>query len=190
MGYERPGHRLAAGLDGRAQVIDYQLIRSRRKTLSIEITREAKVLVRAPMRLSQREIDRFVETKRGWILSHLERQQQRLSAHPEPDEAMWKQWRIQAEQYIPHAAEHYSRLMGVSPTAIRYSRAKTRFGSCSAKNAVTFSLRLMDYPLQAVDYVVVHELAHIRHKNHSRAFYDFVAQVMPDYKSRQLLLKK
>lgn len=169
--------------------MDYRLIRSRRKTLSIEITRDGKVVVRAPLRLPQREIDRFLAQKRNWIETHQQRQLQRKAAHPEPDEAQWARWKTMARDYIPGAVAHYAAGMGVSPTAIRFSRARTRFGSCSAKNAVTFSLRLMDYPQAAIDYVVVHELAHIRHKNHGKEFYAFVASVLPDYKQRQQLLK-
>ena len=170
--------------------MEYQLIRSRRKTLSIEISRDAQIIVRAPMKLSQRDIERFLALKQDWIKVHLQKQLQRKAAHPEPDEAVWAMWKSQAKEYIPKAVAYYSSLMGVSPTAVRFSRAKTRFGSCSSQNSITFSLRLMDYPLEAIDYVVVHELAHIRHKNHSKAFYAFVASVMPDYKQRSKLLRQ
>lgn len=171
-------------------MMEYKLIRSRRKTLAIEISRDARLIVRAPMRLPQQVIDSFLEQKQDWINEHLQRQMQRVAAHPEPDEAVWALWKNQAKEYIPRAVAYYSKLMGVSPTAVRFSRAKTRFGSCSSQNAITFSLRLMDYPREAIDYVVVHELAHIRHKNHSKAFYAFVASVMPDYKQRSKLLKQ
>ena len=113
----------------------------------------------------------------------------RRENHPEPDEATWKRWQEQAKAYIPQRLAYYARLMGVTPTKLRFSRAKTRFGSCNTDNAIMFSLRLMDYPQEAIDYVIVHELAHIKHKNHGPDFYAFVAQVMPDYKRRQKLLK-
>lgn len=80
--------------------------------------------------------------------------------------------------------------MGVSPTGIKITSAKKRFGSCSGKNSLCFSFMLMQYPEEAVDYVVVHELAHIRHHNHSRDFYRFIEKYMPDYKEREKLLKK
>jgi predicted metal-dependent hydrolase len=79
--------------------------------------------------------------------------------------------------------------MGVEPNAIKITAAKKRFGSCSGKNSICFSLFLMAYPKEAVDYVVVHELAHIKEKNHGKNFYRFIASVMPDYKYRQSLLK-
>lgn len=170
--------------------MEYQLIRSRRKTLSIEINREAQVVVRAPLRLPQREIDKFLTEKHSWICRHLERQRQRLAAHPEPDEDTWKHWRAAAGLYFPPRVAFYARQMGVSPTAIHFSRAKTRFGSCSSKNSITFSLRLMDYPEAARDYVIVHELAHIPYKNHGKDFYRFVSSVLPDYRQREALLKR
>ena len=170
--------------------MEYQLIRSRRKTLSIEINREAQIIVRAPMRLPRRDIEQFLTEKRRWIGVHLERQRQRLAAHPEPDEATWKQWREDARRYFPPRVDFYARQMGVSPTAVHFSRAKTRFGSCSGKDSITFSLRLMDYPEAARDYVIVHELAHISYKNHGKGFYRFVASVLPDYRQREELLKR
>lgn len=170
--------------------MEYQLIRSHRRTLSIEITREAKILVRAPMRMPLRDIEAFLTEKQRWIALHLERQRRRLAAHPEPDEATWRRWRMEAENYFPPRVAYYAQLMGVSPTALRYSRAKTRFGSCSSKNSITFSLRLMDYPEAAREYVIVHELAHISYKNHGKDFYRFVGSVLPDYRQRQALLKQ
>lgn len=113
--------------------MEYQLIRSRRKTMSIEISREAQVIVRAPLRLPLREIERFLGEKRRWIDLHLERQRQRNAAHPEPDEDTWRNWRIQARSELPERVAHYAQLMGVTPTAVHFSRARTRFGSCSAK---------------------------------------------------------
>lgn len=170
--------------------MEYRLIRSRRKTVGLEVTREGELLVRAPMRLPRREIDRILAEKQHWIQTSLARQAQRRANHPEPDEARWAELLAQAKAYLPGRVAYYARLMGVEPTAVRFSRARTRFGSCSAKNSITFSLRLMDYPPAAVDYVVVHELAHIRHKNHEREFYAFVAGVLPDYKQREKLLKE
>ena len=80
--------------------------------------------------------------------------------------------------------------MGVQPTGVRITSARTRFGSCSGKDSLCFSWRLMQYPEDAVDYVVVHELAHIVHKNHGPYFWALVGQYMPDYKRRRALLRK
>ncbi len=73
--------------------------------------------------------------------------------------------------------------MGVKPTAVKINSARTRYGSCSGRNSLNFSLFLMDKDDEFIDYVVVHELAHIKHHNHSKAFYEFVEKFIPDYKN-------
>ncbi len=73
--------------------------------------------------------------------------------------------------------------MGVSPTGIKINSAKKRYGSCTGENSLNFSLYLMDKPDEFINYVVIHELAHIRHHNHSKDFYKFIEQFMPEYKS-------
>lgn len=170
-------------------MMEYRLIRSRRKTIGLEVSREGELIVRAPLKVSESQIRQALESKRDWIARAMAKQELRRENHPEPDEATWKLWQQQAKAYIPPRVSYYARLMGVTPTRLRFTRARTRFGSCSGENAIMFSLRLMDYPQEAIDYVIVHELAHIRHKNHGPEFYAFVAGVMPDYKQRQKLLK-
>jgi predicted metal-dependent hydrolase len=169
--------------------IEYKLIRSRRRTLAIEITRDAELLVRAPMHVSTKRIEEFLFQKQDWINQHLARRQERLVQHPEPDAEKWEQLKKKAIEYVPDRLFYYAKRMGVQPTALHFSKAKTRWGSCSAKNSITFSLRLMDYPDEAIDAVIVHELAHIRYKNHGKEFYAFVLSVLPDYWERDRLLK-
>lgn len=170
--------------------MEYQLIRSRRKTLAIEITREARVLVRAPLRCPQRDIHRFLQEKQGWIAAHLQKMQARREAHPEPTAEEEASLRQKARAVLPGLVEQYARFMGVEPQGITVTGARTRFGSCSPKNRLCFSFRLMGYPMEAVEYVVVHELAHITHKNHGPAFYKEIEKVLPDWRERNALLKK
>ena len=73
---------------------------------------------------------------------------------------------------------------------MKITSARKRFGSCSGKNSLCFSYWLMLYPQEAVDYVIVHELAHIVHKNHSAAFYRLIGQYLPDYRERIKMLKQ
>ncbi len=171
-------------------MIEYRLVRSSRRTLGLEVTRELEVVVRAPLRLPQREIDRFVEQHRDWIIKKLAVQQQRRANAPDwrvtPEQE--QEWRRQAKEYLPGRVDHYAALMGVTPTGFKVTGAKQRLGSCSGKNSLCFSWRVMLYDPAAIDYVVVHELAHIRHHNHSRDFWDFVEQTLPDYRQRQQLL--
>ena len=125
-----------------------------------------------------------------WIETHSEIQRLRDEKHGEPDEAERTRLIALAKETIPPKVERYAQLMGLKYAGIKITGARTRFGSCSARNSLCFSWRLMQYPEDAVDYVVVHELSHIVHKNHGPRFYALVASVMPDWKRRRALLKE
>lgn len=170
--------------------MDYTLIRSCRRTLAIEITREAQVVVRAPLRMPRRDIDVFVSNRRDWIARALQRQKERAAAHPPLTEAEVEALRQQAKAYIPGRVAYWAKRMDLQPAGVKITSARTRFGSCSSKNRLCFSLYLMQYPPAAIDAVVVHELAHIRHHDHSPAFYAEVERRLPDYRERERMLKK
>ncbi len=170
--------------------MDYQLIRSKRKTLAIEITRDARLVVRAPLRCSQARIEQFLQEKQDWITLHLQKMQQRRENHPEPTPEEEARLRKKARDLLPGLVARYAAQMNVYPTGITITGARTRFGSCSPKNRLSFSFRLMDYPMDAIEYVVVHELAHILHKNHSAAFYAEIEKILPDWRERNKLLKQ
>lgn len=169
---------------------NYELIRSRRKTLALEITKDCRVLVRAPLRLSQARIDAFVERHAVWIAKHLEQQRQRAaSAPPPPTSGEIEALKAKARTILPERVAYWSRQMGVSPTGLKITTARKRYGSCSGKNSLCFSCFLMEYPEAAIDLVVVHELCHIREKNHGPKFYALLEQYLPDYRERKKLLK-
>ena len=170
--------------------IPYRVVRSNRRSVSMEITPGLEVLVRAPQRMPQAMIEDFVERHRDWVETHLAKVRERASRlPPEPTEEEKQELIRQAKELLPERVAHYSAVMGLTPTGITVTGAQKRFGSCSGKNRLCFSWRLMRYPQEAIDYVVVHELAHIRHKNHSSAFYALIASVLPDYKEREALLR-
>ena len=169
---------------------DYTVIRSRRRTLALEVTRQGTALVRAPYGASDAAIARFVEEHRDWLEKHMAQRHAHLAAHPAPSPERIEEWRRQAKALMPERVAFWARRMGVQPTAVTITAARTRFGSCSGKNRLSFSLYLMDYPEAAVEYVVVHELAHIRHHDHSPAFYAEVERYLPDWRERRALLKK
>lgn len=168
----------------------YILKRSKRKTLAVEVKRDGTVTVRAPLRAKDKEIERFLLQQKAWIETHTARAKAWSEMHPEPDAEEEKRLRRLAKEVIPQKVAFYSMRMGLVPNGVRITSAKTRFGSCSMKNSLCFSWRLMQYPMEAVEYVVVHELAHILHKNHSKAFHDTVAAVLPDHKTRRAMLKQ
>ena len=168
---------------------DYTVIRSRRRTLALEVTRQGTALVRAPLRATDADIARFVDNHRSWLEKHLAARQAFLAAHPEPSAAQTDAWRQQAKETLPPLVAHWAQRMGVQPAGITVTAARTRFGSCSGKNRLSFSLYLMAYPETAIEYVVVHELAHRLEMNHSDRFWKIVESQIPDYKERRNLLK-
>ena len=169
--------------------MEYKIVRSGRKTLSLEITKDAELLVRAPSRLPVPRIEEFINKNEKWIEEHLARAKKRIFEHPEPNEVQRREYINAAKEYIPNRIAYYAPLLGVMPAGITITSAKTRFGSCSAKNRLSFSWRVMQYPAELVDYVVVHELAHIKHHDHGRDFYALIESVMPDHKERRKKLK-
>lgn len=169
--------------------MDYRLIRSKRKTLALEVTKSGEIIVRAPMRCPERTISDFIRKHEKWLSEKLAAVETRRQNHPEPDEERIEKLREAAKSLLPERVAYFAEIMNVKPAGVKITSAKTRFGSCSGKNSICFSYRLMDYPPDAVDYVVVHELAHIVHKNHGADFYKLIESVMPDYKRREKLLR-
>ena len=157
---------------------DYTLVRSRRRTLSMELKRDGTVVVHAPLRLSVEKIDAFVA-----------RQAERLAAHPEPTEAEREALLARARSELPQRVAHWSRVTGLVPTGVKITGAKTRFGSCNSRNSLCFSWRLMQYPDEAIDLVVVHELCHIAHHDHGPGFYALLGSILPDHRERMKLLR-
>ena len=169
--------------------MEYELIKSRkRRTIEMSINDEGKLVVRAPQNTARSEIDAFVEKHRLWAEKHMKLKKERIkkySVSPEEEENIKKN----ALPYLKERTEYFSAIMGLEPTGVRITSAKKRFGSCSAKNSICYSWRLMLYPKEAIDYVVVHELARIAHKNHGPQFYALIEKYLPDYKEREKLLR-
>ena len=155
--------------------MEYTLIYSKRKTLSLTVQPDCTVLVKAPTGYPQAEIAQFVQAHEQWIVRATARQKQRAEAENALTEKRIQELRALSDVEIPRRVAYFAKQMGVQPTGIKITSAKTRFGSCSAKDSLCFSWRLMLYPPEAIDYVVVHELAHIKEKNHAPAFYKVVA---------------
>lgn len=167
---------------------DYKVIRSSRKTTSIEVTKNCQILVRAPFFQSAKTIEKFLNEKTKWIEKALEKQALKGDKF-DITEAEKDALRQKAKDLLPQKIEHFSALTGLYPQAVKITSAKTRFGSCSGKNSICFSLYLMQYPDAAIDYVVLHEIIHIKHHNHSQNFWNELKKYMPDYKERRQLLK-
>lgn len=121
----------------------------------------------------------FVAMKATWI----KKQQEEAKEFTYHDSGT----KEQAQEIIIPLIEKWSREMNLTPTYVGFRHNRTRWGSCSGKNRLNFNIRLATMPFDFVEYVVVHELAHIKHKNHSKDFWEEVQRYLPDYKRRQKL---
>ena len=92
-------------------------------------------------------------------------------------------------KYLPDLVDIYSKKMNLFPTSIKYRKNKRTWGSCNYKNGLNFNILLMKFPIELMEYVIIHELAHIKHKNHSKNFWDLVEDFCPDYKQREKIFK-
>lgn len=222
-----------------------QLIRSDRKTIALVVTRDGKLVVRAPRRVSMDLIRGFVQQKAVWIAEKQRQARQfssqsiphaftagetflylgrayplvvsprarpALALEPPPGStaqgapaqaafvlsaaaqprarAAFEDWyRAQARLVVIERVAFYGARTGWQPAGLRISAARTRWGSCSARGVLSFTWRLVMAPLPVVDYVVVHELAHIAEKNHARAFWQSVQRILPEYAHQVAWLK-
>ncbi len=171
--------------------MNYEIIRSSRKTLALEITRDGQLKVRAPYKVSRKEIQNFVKSKESWIFKHLKRIEETKAEQPEPLSSEKIEKLVQkALQVLPEKVEHYARIIGVTYGRITIRNQKTRWGSCSSKGNLNFNCQLMRLPEELQDYVVVHELCHRKEMNHSSDFWKEVEYIMPDYQERRARLKQ
>lgn len=169
----------------------YDIIRTKRKTLALVITSEGKIVVRAPLRCSDKTIEDFVLRHNQWIKLNLEKveaRRQKAAAY-EISEAETAEYIRLAKEYLPERTAYWSSVMGLTPSYVKITSAKKRYGSCNGKNGICYSYRVMAYPRQAVDYVIVHELAHIKYKNHGAEFYKLIEKYLPDYREYEKILK-
>jgi predicted metal-dependent hydrolase len=168
--------------------MDYTVIYSDRKTLSLSV-KDGMAVVRAPRRVPKSVVESFVEKHADWIYKTIEKQKKASEIFSALTDAEVLKLKKQAKLYFKVKAEEYSKIMGLDYGRITITSAKSRFGSCSSKGNISFSYRLMLYPEAAREYVVVHELAHLVHMNHSKAFYSVIEKTLPNYKERRRMLK-
>lgn len=168
--------------------MDYEIIRSRRKTVCIQITPEGEVVVRCPSRMPKWQIQQFVDSRQSWIEAHLSKIAQR-PPQPKLTEPDLRALAKQAAEDLPKRAEQFAPLAGVSYGRITIRSQKTRWGSSSGKGNLNFNCLLMLAPEAVRDYVVVHELCHRKEMNHSRQFWREVENILPDYRVSRKWLK-
>jgi len=208
------------------------IVRSRRRTIALVITHEARLIVRAPLRTPQSQIDDAVREKEAWIrkkMAEMHKRPQAVVHAYEEGEIFWflgrpyplhirdddrgaiertdrlvvsrnirpniptamQRWYIdEARKEINARCMYFSMMTGYSPQSIAISGAQQRWGSCSTRGSLNFSWRLIQAPLEIVDYVIVHELVHLRQHDHSKKFWAKVQELMPDYERRRQWLRE
>ena len=219
--------------------INYTLKRSRkrRKTLSLQISRAAEIVVSAPYFTPVREINRFVQEKQNWIDKIIQKQTRArllnekrkyisgelfqylgedfpLEVFFEPSERaglfFWNKrfylnapedreikkhffflwYKKKAFEYISGRVDFYCHKLKLTARGIRITSARKRWGSCSADNNLTFSFRLIMAPPEVIDYVILHEIMHIKEKSHAARFWKLIEEIMPGYKTHRRWLKE
>ena len=168
------------------------VIKSARKTISLQLT-PAGMIMRVPNRLGQKEIMSFLNEKSAWIEKHkklIAEREEKLGALPKFTAEEIQALADKALKVIPEKVRHYAPIVGVDYGRITIRNQKTRWGSCSSKGNLNFNCLLMLTPDEVIDSVVVHELCHRKHMDHSKAFYAEVERVYPDYQGCHKWLKE
>lgn len=189
--------KLTFSYQGRQKELLIDVLYSDRRTLGLEVTREGQVKLRAPRRTSDSVLQRFAQEKRAWMIEKylmMEQRRETDASREAPDYVenpeLEKKYRQMARARIEERVIFFAAKMGVSYGRISIRAAKTRWGSCSYAGNLNFHWKLILMPPEILDYVVVHELAHRKEMNHSKAFWSEVEQILPDYRERRKWLKQ
>lgn len=166
----------------------------------LTIKSSTKLQIRANRYFTQKDAQKLLEKKYNWLLKNIikleEKEKNREDdfylgkiIDDETIEDIDDFYRQKAKEIMPKLVEKNAQLMNLYPSNLKFRKNKTRFGSCSAKNSISMNILLMKYPLSVIEYVIIHELAHIKHKNHSSAFWNLVEEYCEDYKELDAMLK-
>ena len=174
--------------------MDYHIIRSGRRTLAMQVTPDAEIIIRAPYRAGQAEIDRFIDDNQAWLRKHLAMAEEKKKARAEspygeitPEQV--KKLAALASETIPPRVERYAEQMGVTYGRITIRCQKSRWGSCSSLKNINLNLRLVTLPQELQDYVMLHELCHLKYLNHGPQFHALLESVCPGHREKAKALR-
>lgn len=156
------------------QQIQYEITYSKIKNIYIQI-KDGKVIIKAPKRIYKKELDKIIQQKSNWIQNSLEKEKKKAEKKP-----LYTQ--EQFEQIVEKNANELIKTTGLIPNKIRIRDIKYAWGSCSCNKNITINQKLISYSENAIKYVVLHEICHIRYMNHSKEFWNLVQRYMPEYK--------
>ena len=185
--------------------LEYEIEYKKRRTLSVRIS-DGKVFVSAPRGMSRNSIETFLNEKSKWIEKNVKKQKDSLSRCetlsdneallfgeiiPLPPGYVGKRLAFyrSVSGRLAERTEYVAKRCGFTYSGLRFSRAQTRWGSCNGKNGITLNLALLVLPKRLSDYVIVHELCHTEHHDHSPAFWKRVESIIPEYKAMRKELK-
>ncbi len=173
--------------------IQATVIRSKRKTISIQIKPDCEITIRAPIDMSDGEISAFVTSKSDWIKKTIERFEKTKTQAQNIEPLTFEQIKELADKALrelpPRVAE-FALKIGVKCNGITVRNQKTRWGSCSAKGNINLNCLIMLMPEDVQDYIIVHELCHLKEMNHSKRFWGEVENAIPEYKEKEKWLKE
>lgn len=167
--------------------------RSKRKSATIKITADMQIVVFVPLYVSDNEIEKMVISKSKWIDKHMLKVQSTIDERSKLEKITFEQVKELADQaveYIPKRVKYYAEKENFVYNKITIKNLVSRWGSCSTKGNLNFNCLLMLTPYYVIDYIVVHELCHLREMNHSEKFWAEVEKIMPDYQRAELWLKQ
>ncbi len=214
-------------------IID-EIIRSRRKTIALQVSHDARLIVRVPYSISEKLIKKVIHEKRLWILKKQEQAKEKYKKVYSKEfvngegflflgnsyklyiadncefflifnnenfflskkilnkakDVFIKWYKEQSYKKFLERVEFYSKVSGLTYNKLKITNARKRWGSCSSKGNLNFTWRLIMAPLEVIDYVIVHELVHIKEKNHSKNFWNNVRIILPYYETQKKWLKE
>ena len=169
--------------------MEYELIRSDRRTLALQMKPDGAVVVRAPRRTAKRTIDRFVAEHWDWVEKQRAKQASRPAVEKLTEEELAALKKRARNVFLARCAS-YAPVVGVRYARVSIRAQHSKWGSCSSKGGLNFNCLLLLAPMAVLDYVVVHELCHLIEMNHSPRFWAEVERVLPDYAAARKWLKQ
>lgn len=172
--------------------MEYTTVRTARRTIALQI-KDGNLIVRAPIWMSEAEVDKFVTERKAWIEKHMKAAKERNKDYgdiPPLSSEELRKLANTAHEVVSQRVRYYAPLVGVTYESITIRCQRTRWGSCSGKGNLNFNCLLMLAPPEVLDSVVVHELCHLKEMNHSDRFYSEVLRVYPEYQKWHSWLKE